>query len=347
MVCKRFSIVDLLVLALCMIFAATFFFLISWIRFSPNSTPLPNTDLEIISRDELEIALENAAMAGSKNLFIAFINRAYVEPHENEYPSMLDLFLEGFWEGEGTRQLLDHLLVVAMDKAAHERCEYRRLNCYMLDGDGDGDGDGDDFAGEKIYMTGDFIEMMWIRTSFLLNVLKKGYNFIFTDTDVLWLRNPLTRLSMNETFDLQISADSFNGNSSSELNHINTGFYYVRSNKRTISLFETWYDMRNNSTGMKEQDVLEQLVSRGILDELDVTPRFLDTLYFSGFCSDSQNVNMVVTVHANCCRTIGAKMVDLKAVLRDWEGFKNNRISDDGFSFRWTNHSSCINSWVQ
>ncbi|XP_073038882.1 uncharacterized protein At1g28695-like [Primulina eburnea] len=321
-----------------MIFAAFLVLLVSWIKFSPYIS-LPNTNLEIL-KDELEEALENAAMP-NKNLIIAIINKAYVEPHENEYPSMFDLFLEGFWEGEGTRELLDHLLVVAMDKTAHERCEYRRLNCYRLVVDGGGD----DFAGEKLYMSGDFIEMMWRRTSFLLNVLEKGYNFIFTDTDVLWLRNPLTRLSMNETLDLQISTDSFNGNSYSELNNINTGFYYVRSNNRTISLFETWYDMRKNSIGMKEQDVLEQLVFHGVLKELGLTPKFLDTLYFSGFCSDSQDVNMVVTVHANCCRTIGAKMVDLKAVLRDWKGFKNKENSNNSSSFRWTDHNSCINSW--
>lgn len=131
--------------------------------------------LQIILKDELQEALENAAMP-NKNLIIAIINKAYIEPYENEYPSMFDLFLEGFWEGEGTRELLDHLLVVAMDKTAHERCEYRRLNCYRLMADGGGD----DFAGEKLYMSGDFIEMMWRRTSFLLNVLEKGYNFIFT-----------------------------------------------------------------------------------------------------------------------------------------------------------------------
>ncbi|XP_075507968.1 uncharacterized protein At1g28695-like [Primulina tabacum] len=337
MSCSKFSIADVIVL-FSIFFALTLFLLFSSIKPSDYRS-LPNPNLEIL-KDDLQIALENAAMP-NKNLIIAIINKAYVEPHENEYPSMFDIFLESLWEGEGTRELLDHLLVVAVDKTAYERCEFRRLNCYRLLVDGGGD----DFSAEKLYMSKDFIEMMWRRTSFLLNVLKKGYNFIFTDTDVLWLRNPLTRLSMNETLDLQISTDSFNGNSSSELNNINTGFYYVRSNNRTISLFEIWYDMRKNSTGMKEQDVLEQLVLHGVLDQLGVMPRFLDTLYFSGFCSDSKDVTVVITVHANCCRTIGAKLVDLKTVLRDWKGFKNNENSNNSSNFQWTDHSSCVNSW--
>ncbi|KAL6565825.1 hypothetical protein OROHE_004880 [Orobanche hederae] len=114
------------------------------------------------------MALEKASMANN-TLIIAIVNKAYVEsPHGNEeYPTMFDLFIEGFWAGEGTRPLVDHLLVVSMDQEAHERCEYRRLNCYRLEA---ADGGGNDFAGEKFFMTDGFIEMMW-RTLFLMDVL--------------------------------------------------------------------------------------------------------------------------------------------------------------------------------
>lgn len=122
---------------------------------------------------ELEEALKRASMA-EKTVIITVINKAYVELYNGEYPSMFDLFLEGFWEGESTRVLLEHLLVVAVDQTAYERCKFRRLHCYRLvTGDGD-------FAGEKIYMSEEFIKMMWRRTRFLMEVLKLGYNFIFT-----------------------------------------------------------------------------------------------------------------------------------------------------------------------
>lgn len=107
----------------------------------------------------------------NKTVIIAIINKAYVEANGNEYPSMFDLFLEGFWAGDEIRPLVDHLLVVAMDETALERCKFRRLNCYgvaAVDG------------GEKVYMTEEFIEMMWRRTGFLLDVLNRGFDFIFT-----------------------------------------------------------------------------------------------------------------------------------------------------------------------
>lgn len=111
-----------------------------------------------------------------KTVIVAIINKAYVEQgiDGDSMVTMFDLFLNSFWLGDGTRSLLDHLLVVAVDQTAYDRCQFLRLNCYKLETDGV------DFADEKPYMSPDFIKMMWRRTLFLLHVLKRGYNFIFT-----------------------------------------------------------------------------------------------------------------------------------------------------------------------
>ncbi|XP_051129805.1 uncharacterized protein At1g28695-like [Andrographis paniculata] len=291
-------------------------------------------------KDDLQIALERASTP-EKTLIIVVINEAYVEPIENEYPTMFDIFLEGFWIGDGVRSLVDHLLVVAMDEKAYNRCEYRRMNCYKLAAAADGEA----FAGEKVYMSNEFIEMMWRRTAFLLDVLGRGYSFIFTDADVLWLRNPFKKLSSSGSHDLEISVDKFNGDESSMANPINTGFYHVWSNDRTVSLFRAWHEGRRNSTGLKEQDVLLKMVRRGALWKLGVRTRFLDTLYFSGFCRDSKDVESVATVHANCCRTIKAKVLDLKKVLADWRRFKTEGVVNKTAGFTWTAHGACMRSW--
>ncbi|GMP62167.1 hypothetical protein CsSME_00024366 [Camellia sinensis var. sinensis] len=126
-----------------------------------------------VPTDKLEAALSRASMA-NKTVIITVVNKAYAESHDDTYPSMLDLFLESFWLGEETRPLIDHLLFVAVDQTAYDRCEFRRLHCYKLGTEGV------DFTGEKVYMSDEFIKMMWRRTLFLLDVLKRGYNFIFT-----------------------------------------------------------------------------------------------------------------------------------------------------------------------
>ncbi|KAL6977590.1 hypothetical protein U1Q18_026382 [Sarracenia purpurea var. burkii] len=125
-------------------------------------------------RDDLDEVLA-ATATENKTVIIAVVNRAYVEGDK----SMLDLFLDGFWVGDGTRNLTDHLLIVAVDQVSHERCKFLRLHCYKLETDGV------DFAGEKLYMSDDFIKLMWRRTQFLGDVLKRGYNFIFTASLIL------------------------------------------------------------------------------------------------------------------------------------------------------------------
>ncbi|KAM0004492.1 putative nucleotide-diphospho-sugar transferase [Helianthus debilis subsp. tardiflorus] len=80
------------------------------------------------------------------------------------------------------------------------------------------------------------------------------------DTDVLWLRNPFPRLTLNETVDLQISVDRFDGDQWSQTNPLNTGFYMIKSNNKTIALFDEWYMQRTTSVGMKEQYVLVELM---------------------------------------------------------------------------------------
>lgn len=127
----------------------------------------------VAPRDELESALARASMA-NKTVIIAIVNKAYADQETKAVTTMLDVFLDSFWLGEGTRPLVNHLLLVAVDQTAYDRCRFLRLNCFQLVTDGV------DFGGEKLYMSEDFVKMMWRRTQFLLEVLKRGYNFIFT-----------------------------------------------------------------------------------------------------------------------------------------------------------------------
>ncbi|XP_076891352.1 uncharacterized protein At1g28695-like [Bidens hawaiensis] len=286
--------------------------------------------------DGLEEALAGAATR-FKTVILTMVNKAYVEGDK----AMLDIFLDGFWMGENTGSLVNHLLIIAVDQTAYERCMFRRLHCYRLKMDGV------DFVGEKMYMSDDFIKMMWERTLFLGEVLKLGYNFIFTDTDVLWLRDPFPRLNQHDSIDLEISVDEFTGDQWSERDQrINTGFYMIKSNNKTITLFDEWYARKDSSTGMKEQDVLVELMRRGAFERLDLDVRFLDTVYFSGFCEASRDVRAVVVVHANCCRSIKAKVQDLKKIMHDWKRFKALPI-DQTLQFEWSNHSACMESWKQ
>ncbi|XP_022735478.1 uncharacterized protein At1g28695-like [Durio zibethinus] len=298
--------------------------------------------------DEFGLVLEEASMA-NKTLIITIVNKAYVEQSVNAETTMLDLFLESFWLGEDTRPLLDHLLFVTVDQTAYERCKFKRLHCYRLMTDGV------DFSRENVYMSPKYVKMVWRKTLLLLDVLKRGYSFIFTDTDILWLRNPFAKLSRDQTVDLQISLDSSSDDPARpEDNLVNTGFFFIRSNNKTISLVDTWYSQKDiNPTGKHDQHVMRDLMHSGLFNQLGLQVRFLDTRHFSGFCEDSHDVAAVTTMHANCCRFMKAKFSELTKVLREWKQFKatvteHPEVAGDiTRGFKWSTHTECENSWKQ
>lgn len=106
---------------------------------------------------------------GNKTLIITVLNKAYAE--EN---GMIDLFLKSFREGEGTEFLIKHLLFVAVDQTAFDRCMKLNLHCYQLNSKGT------NLSAEQLFMTSGFIKMMWQRIRFLGDVLRHGYSFVFT-----------------------------------------------------------------------------------------------------------------------------------------------------------------------
>ncbi|XP_042394114.1 uncharacterized protein At1g28695-like [Zingiber officinale] len=268
---------------------------------------------ENVPKDELDAILQGVSMQ-NKTLIIVILNKAYVE--EN---GMLDLFLQCFQEEEN-QFLIRHILFVAVDETAFNRCCALELHCYKLTTDEV------NFSKEAFYMSNAFNEMMWRRTLFLGDVLRRGYNFIFTDMDVLWLRNPFSRLS-HEGEDLQLSCDFFFGNPFHNP-HFNTGFYFVSANNKTIALFDEWYALRNNSTGKKDQDVLQAMMKEGAFTRLGLRVRYLETTYFSGFCQMSQDSREVIIVHANCCVSVKVKLIDLSKVFQVWKSIEGNLTSE-------------------
>ena len=104
-----------------------------------------------------------------KTVILAPVNAAWSAPG-----SLLDVFLDGFRKGDRTKKLLNHLVVVCLDDKAYKRCKLMHPHCYALKTEGV------DFSTEKLFMTEDYLKMMWRRISFLRVVLELGYDFIFT-----------------------------------------------------------------------------------------------------------------------------------------------------------------------
>ncbi|KAH8500495.1 hypothetical protein H0E87_015658 [Populus deltoides] len=257
--------------------------------------------------NKLEKVLKEAAME-DKTVIIATLNEAWAAPN-----TVIDLFLESFRIGQGTRRLLDHLVIVALDEKAYRRCMELHTHCFALVTQGL------DFHDEAYFMTHVYLEMMWRRLDFLRSLLEMGYNFVFTDADIMWFRDPFPRFFLDADF--QIACDYFSGNSSDIQNRPNRGFNYVKSNKRSIEFYKFWYSSRETYPGFHDQDVLNFIKFDPFIESLGLKMRFLDTAFFGGLCEPSKDLNLVCTMHANCCFGLDSKLHDLGIMLQDWKTF--------------------------
>ncbi|GFY90944.1 nucleotide-diphospho-sugar transferase family protein [Actinidia rufa] len=175
------------------------------------------------------------------------------------------------------------------------------------------------FLRRHIFMTPDYLKMMWRRIDFLRSVLEMGYNFVFTDADIMWFRNPFPRFYLDADF--QIACDHFVGTSYDLENKPNGGFNFVRSNNRTIEFYKFWYSSREVYPGYHDQDVLNVIKFDAFIIDLELKMRFLNTANFGGFCEPSKDLNRVCTMHANCCFGLGNKLHDLRVTLDDWKRY--------------------------
>nr|DAD33319.1 TPA_asm: hypothetical protein HUJ06_012170 [Nelumbo nucifera] len=249
-----------------------------------------------------------------KTVILTTLNEAWAAPG-----SMIDLFIESFRIGDNTSWLLNHLVIVALDRKAYSRCLAVHTHCFALVTEGV------DFSGEAYFMTADYLKMMWRRTDFLRSVVEMGYNFVFTDADIMWFRNPFPRFHLDADF--QIACDHFRGSSTDLNNSPNGGFKYVKSNNRTIEFYKFWYSSRWTYLGKNEQDVLNRIKYGPVIKSIGLKIKFLDTAYFGGFCEPSKDLNRVCTMHANCCFGLGNKLHDLRVMLDDWKIFFSSPAS--------------------
>ncbi|KAL1552641.1 hypothetical protein AAHA92_13412 [Salvia divinorum] len=269
----------------------------------PPSSPAKDENIE------LEKTLRRAAMKDNKTVIITNLNAAWTEPN-----SVFDLFLESFKIGNGTAHLLDHLVVYAYDKTAFERCKTAvRLHCYAVTTEGV------DFSGEAYFMSEDYLKMTWRKIDLMRSVLELGYDFVYTDADVMWFRNPFKKFYADGDFEM--SCDYYRGNYNDLSNTANTGLTYVKSNDRTIELYKFWYNAREYFPGRHDQDVLNMIKGNPFVHQIGLEFRFVDTAYFGGFCEPTKDLDEVITMHANCCIGIPNKMHDLTMLIDDWKRY--------------------------
>ncbi|XLT07173.1 hypothetical protein HN51_045922 [Arachis hypogaea] len=81
-----------------------------------------------------------------------------------------------------------------------------------------------------------------------------GYNFVFTDVDIMWFRDPFPQF--HHDADFQIACDHFHG---------------------SIEFYKFWYSLQEVYPGYHDQDVLNFIKVDPFIIDIELEMRFLDT----------------------------------------------------------------------
>ncbi|KAM0889119.1 hypothetical protein ACQ4PT_027909 [Festuca glaucescens] len=265
-------------------------------------------------------------------VIITSVNAAFAAPG-----SLLDLFRGSFRDGEGIAHLLNHTLIVALDPSAMARCGAVHPHCYHLEVVAA------NVSSASRIMTKSYLEIVWVKLSLQQRVLELGYNYLFTDVDILWFRNPFRHINLYA--DMAVSTDRFKGDTESLTNWPNTGFYYVRSTNRTVEMLRQWRAARLRFPPDHDQFIFDKIKVELADGELQIKFVFLDPVSFDGFCQRHSKIDTVCTMHANCCIGLENKVHDLKNVANDWKNYMNLTLPERRTSKnRWTIPAQCAAS---
>uniref|UniRef100_M8C2X1 Nucleotide-diphospho-sugar transferase domain-containing protein n=1 Tax=Aegilops tauschii TaxID=37682 RepID=M8C2X1_AEGTA len=173
------------------------------------------------------------------------------------------------------------------------------------------------------FMSDAYLELVWAKLELQQCVLQLGHNFLFTDVDVVWLRDPFRHIGVHA--DMAVSCDIYSGDADAlDGNWPNTGFYYVKATGRTVEMMRRWRAARWRFPRDHEQAVFNQIKHELASADggLRLRFQFLDTARFGGFCRLFRNdMARACTMHATCCFGLGKKLSDLRDVLRQWNNY--------------------------
>ncbi|KAG6515599.1 uncharacterized protein At4g15970-like [Zingiber officinale] len=233
--------------------------------------------------------------------------------------SIFDLFTESFKVGNGTSSLLNHMVVLALDQGALEHCESLNLHCYFPN-----------YANNFESRENRETTMMKRQIEFSKEVLQLGYNFIYTDLDVVWFRNPLRHF--NVLSQLILATEFYRGEESLE-NSPNGAFMYVLSTTQSIEFFRSWQFTAMRYVGGDRRTILTRAVREGA-GPFRLNLQFLDTDYFGDFCRRGVDLSKVVAVRAGwCCDGRAGDLGAARALAREWKNYASLPVERKGSSF--------------
>ena len=165
--------------------------------------------------------------------------------------------------------LRSRIIVGALDRFTFERVSALGIRCILWEG-----GPLGETSFEAIqYRTEGWKPIVFSKVSFVREILLAGRDVLFSDSDVVFLRDPFPVLAKLPTLDFLIQSDARFSVKNADLSTLCSGFYFVRSTPSSIGVLST-----NDSECLEwggDQDMFRSRIFKQGLASARLLPRQL------------------------------------------------------------------------
>lgn len=148
------------------------------------------------------------------------------------------------------------------------------------------------------YLDNTFSRMMWFKVTSVYLALTSGFNVLFQDVDLVWLKDPFPYFFAGNLSpqDIIFMDDGARTPRYTPF-FVNSGFYYVKHNPRTLYLFETM--MKNSAGGIGQTHSHQSVLIRHIAEAHHLFGLRVYVLDSKLFCSGQtyhENKKLIVKI---------------------------------------------------
>lgn len=301
-----------------------------------SATSQKNSQTSGVSRRLMSLneALENVALPDKTVMLMTF---------SLGFKKILRMWLQRMHKGQGTEPYIQHFLVITWDSESLEACWSFNLTCYLDSKEGT-EGSARKFKWSKKYIsygTKNYYAMVFRKVELIEIILRKGFNVLFSDADVMWLKDPFPYLQ--GPADVMVSTDWYTYDPNFKGIRANTGFLFLRSNRRTKDFVHYWHDNHDvRFPDMHDQEVFDLIcphLDPHVGKTIGLSMHFLDIRAMGTLCKlQNDTLWELVTLHGACEVDKKSKIYRLKHTLKLYDKAvsslpqlpsNNTKFSDD------------------
>ncbi len=143
----------------------------------------------------------------------------------------------------------------------------------------------------------DFGYIRYIKFKILHKIISLGYNVLYSDSDIVYLKNPIEKIVIWENMKVDVIIQN-DGEKNNKTNNLCVGFIFIKSNEKTIENFEikdhtAFEGIKNGKYPIYDQTYFNKYISKNLIINILPLELYPNGIFFIRNCSKLNNLELV------------------------------------------------------